>query len=180
MKLAMAFVALLAFSLSAFADTQTWDVTASCNPQSYQQLPACATPANINAVFTTTLESGTFYSETGGFTFTGTAYVVTNITGTFNGLQMAGGVTGTPGESNWMQDGDLPQDVTFTAGGNEYDLFYDGLFTLATVPGPPFSSDWEYLNWSAVDPVGVPEPNIALLAIIGIMGLGIWRRVKAA
>ena len=173
MKVFALFVLVLGGLVPCYADTtqtQTWNIQTSCNPQFYQQVPPCQTPANINAVFTTTLESGTFYSETGDFTYTGTAYVVTNITGTFDGLPMTGGVTGPPGRSNWMEAGDLPQDVTFTAGGNEYDLFYDGLFTLAAVPGPPFSSDWEYLNWNAIGPTApVPEPSTLLLLIVPLL-----------
>ena len=151
------------------SSTQTWDVTASCNPAFYIQTP-CATPANISAVFTTTLESGSFYSDEGHYTFTGQEPVVTDITGTFNGSAMTLLNLGNGGD--WMS-GNMPQDVTFMAGGSQYDLFLEYSFFGPVAQGVDGSFD--YLNWSASDPVGVPEPATILLLTLALAITGLLR-----
>jgi hypothetical protein len=141
-----------------YADTQTWDVTASCNPQFTTFGPACTVPAEINAVFTTTPESGTFFNPVQDVSFTGTEPVVTSFSGTFNGAPITN-------VSGWMQ-GNLPGDIGFTSGGINYSLWWDG--NTFFQPQNQFL-ETEYLNWSAIDPVGIPEPSTLLLLTVSLL-----------
>ena len=169
MKVFAVFVLVLAGLIPCYADT--WDVQASCNPQYYQQTPVCATPAVINAVFTTTLETGYFYDPANDESYYGQASVVTGIAGTFDGAAMQL----VPG-NGWMQT-DLPEDVAFTEGGNEWVLFFDGYFYLQPIPWVAPWTQVEYLNWSAVD---VPEPPLfwLLLTALSFLGLSRWAQLS--
>ena len=70
--------------------TQTWNVTAMCDPNLNPGFPFCSVPAKINAVFTTQIETGTFWDPADGEFFEPPQGepVVTNITGTFDGMPM--------------------------------------------------------------------------------------------
>ena len=80
----------------------------------------CSLPGNINAVFTTQLETGTFIDSEEGenHQVTGTEPVVTNISGTLDGQAMS--LVPFP-ENDWLQDG-IPEQILFVAGGVEYSL----------------------------------------------------------
>ncbi len=136
----LAVLALVAFSITTQADTttQTWNVTASCDPT----LAPCTDPDTINAVFITQMEFGTYHSIKGNFDFTGYEPVVTSMVGTFDGMAMSLAPID-PGD--WLLEGN-PEDVAFTAGGIEHFLVWDGFFFL----------DTQFINWSAVDPVDPP------------------------
>lgn len=155
MKVFAVLVLFLACLVPAQADT--WDVAASC------QVP-CASPANINAVFTTQLETGNFFDISFGLVLTGyTEPVVTNISGTFDGLAMT--LVPIP-ELDWMNRS-TPEDVSFMAGGVEYTLWWDGSYFIGSLPNPDFNE--ETLNWSAIDPIApVPEPPMLWMLLAGL------------
>ena len=93
MKIFSVFVLVLTCGLvPCQADTtpaQTWNVTAKCGTSHDPNFSfPCSDPANINAVFTTQLATGEFFDFTDVEFFEGTNAVVTNITGTFDGLPM--------------------------------------------------------------------------------------------
>ena len=67
MKVFAVFVLVLAGLIPCYADT--WDVQASCY-QMNQYSPPCFDPAIIDAVLTTTLETGTFYNSVQDVRFT--------------------------------------------------------------------------------------------------------------
>src|ERR1700722_9854146 len=121
MKPVAVVLALLAFSLPAFADTQRWDVMASCDLVLSTPLAGCL-PGDINAVFTTQLEFGTFFRFKDASFFTGFEPVITNISGTFDGMSITLG-------SGYFLDS-TPESIAFTAGGNGYSIILDGLFLL--------------------------------------------------
>jgi hypothetical protein len=172
MKLATLLFALTLAATAQADTTQTWNISTSCNPTFFIAPPPCQQAANINAVFTTTLESGTFYEEVSDQLFTGSAFVVTSISGTFDGLPMS--LVVLP-QVDWM-NGELPENIWFSAGGAEYALLYDGLFTLAPASAVN-QNTWEYLNWNATDPAAVPEPSTLLLLTVPLLlALMLWAR----
>lgn len=150
----------------AQADTQTWNVVTGCNPE-FNPVGGCFVPAQMSAVMITTMETGTFYDSEGDFTFTGTVPVVTSITGTFDGLAMTLVPNGT---GDWLNNS-LPEDVSFSAGGNTFDIWQDaGVFLQEN--GPPVT---EQIGWSAVDPVA--ESPLLPMALTGVVFvLVLWRK----
>ena len=116
MKVFALFVLVLSAQLvPTHADTfQTWQVMAECEDISTYY--TCDDPANISAVFTTELEPGTFYDGASPGSVTGTAAVVMNIVGTYDGLPISftPPPTGLSDYSNfgWM-DPIYPNDVCF-------------------------------------------------------------------
>ena len=166
-KIASLALALL-FASMAHADTttQTWDVTASCYQQN-QFSPPCFDPANINAVLTTTMESGTFYNSVQDVTFTGTEPVITGFSGTFDGQPIAS-------VGGWLLNGYPVGGIGIEVGGVDYSLWWDGIFFLE----PQGSLNPEYLNWTAVDPA--PEPPLFWMLLIGLCLIPLSRRVGTA
>ena len=141
--------------------TQTWDVTANCSQ------PACFDPANLSAVLTTTLESGTFYDPVHDTYFTGSEPVITSFSGTFDDAP----ITDLGG---WLLNGNPYGGMWFTAGGIGYALFWDGIAFIQNS-----TLQVEFVNWSAVDPVGVPEPRtILLLTVPLLLGLMKWAQMS--
>jgi hypothetical protein len=149
--------------------TQTWDVTASCIPNSVLGIP-CFAPGDINATFTTQLATGTFVDAGNGCfcQFTGTVEVITAISGTLDGEAMslvpfAGG--------DWLLDGFPEGEVLFDAGGIEYRINFDQGVRLTT------TNDFEFLRWSAVE---VPEPAIfwMLFTPLLLLGLSRWAQMS--
>ena len=172
MKIFSVFVLFLTCLVPARADTQTWNITATCNPDAmFPPQFICNYPSNINAVFTTQLETGTFHEFEFGNTFT-SANVVIGISGTFNGLAMTL-VPNPPGD--WLH-ADLPEEVLFMAGGVQYNLFPD--FDQVWLIQP--SGATEPLIWSAVDVTSpVPEPaTILLLTLPLLLGLSKWAQMS--
>ena len=164
--------------------TQTWNVVAMCDPTLNPIAPFCGLPAKIEAVFTTQLRTGEFFDPEDTDFFEGTNAVVTNITGTFDGLP----ITFSPpaeGETltGWLADNGFPEGVGFAAGGIRFDLsFEDGnifLSCFSTMPcgitpiGTLFPM--ETMDWSAVQ--NVPESSLILdashwIVVIGTIALG--------
>jgi hypothetical protein len=164
-KVLAGFILVLTALVPAYADTtQTWVVTATCDVNTPFGTP-CFTPGNINAVFTTQLETGTFIDSEEGenFPFTGTEPVVTNISGTLDGQSMS--LIPSPG-NDWLQDG-LPQEIMFSAGGQDYSLHFDLGVRLDR------TNDFEFLKWSAVE--SVPEPAIFGMLFTAVLLLGLRR-----
>jgi hypothetical protein len=171
-KVFAVFVLVLAGLVPTHADTtQKWALTSGCNPEFNPD--GCFDTAQIRAVLTTTMENGTFTESNGDVTFTGVAPVVTNIVGTFDGMPMT--LISTPGEAgNWLL-GNLPQDVTFMAGGIEYDIFWDSDIFLVQIPSGP-QLNQEVIGWNAVP---VPEPNTLLLFSVPLfLGLSRWAQMS--
>jgi hypothetical protein len=166
------FVLVLAGLVPTHADT--WNVTASCNAQIPFFPPlGCANPANINAVFTTQPEFGNFFDISFGVELTGvTEPVVTNITGTFDGITMT--LVPVP-QLDWLAGG-TPEDVAFMAGGVEYTLWWDGFYFIGTLPQPDINK--ETLNWNAVE--SVPEPPLfwMLCNALSLLGLSRWAQMS--
>jgi hypothetical protein len=166
-KVFAVFVLFLACLVPCYADTtQTWTVSASCSHTSSSF--TCPDPDTISATFTTQLETGTFELSDEPIFITGTVPVITNISGTFDGLPMA--LISVPG-SDWLLTGcdaitciAEPEDVFFSAGANTYLLFYAGDAMLQTVP---FNGNIDALTWSAVDPV--PEPSLFSMLLVGLI-----------
>lgn len=170
MRVFAIFMLVLVGLVPAYADTtQTWVVTATCDVNTPFGTP-CFTPGNIDAVFTTQLETGTFIDSEEGenHQFTGTEPVVTNISGTLDGQAMS--LVPFP-ENDWLQDG-IPEQILFVAGGVEYSLHYDNGVRLGTI------EDFEFLEWSAV--ASVPEPAIfwMLFTALLLLGLSRWAQVS--
>jgi hypothetical protein len=157
--------AVLLCAMQVQADTQTWNVVASCDPQFTTGFPACGYSATINAVMVTTPETGTFYNAIEDLDFTGTEPVVTSISGTFNGLPM----TLVANPTGWWL-GSTPEGVAFIAGGIEYVTWWDGSVFIQPVGN---SLETEYLDWSAVDPVGISESPMLPMALTGVVGV-LW------
>ena len=155
MKLFAAFMLVLAGLVPTRADTttQTWTVTASC----FSGNPTCIYPAKTDAVFTTQLETGTFFEVTnaGGQFFTATEPVVTNITGTFDGMAMSLVPTAEPFQP-WITPGD-PEHVSLMAGGIEY-IFDTDINLIDVAVANNQAATIEFLNWGIVQNVpGLPH-----------------------
>ena len=167
--------------------TQTWNVVAMCDPTLNPIAPFCGLPAKIEAVFTTQLRTGEFFDPEDTDFFEGTNAVVTNITGTFDGLP----ITFSPpaeGETltGWLADNGFPEGVGFAAGGIRFDLsFEDGnifLSCFSTMPcgitpiGTLFPM--ETMDWSAVQ--NVPESSLfwMLLTGLSLLGLSRWAQMS--
>ncbi len=149
--------------------TQTWNVTATCDPDiDFPFTTVCTVPANIKAVFTTQIETGTFWDPVDGEFFEPPEGepVVTNITGTFDGLPM----TEVPGSGPFVGYlGPAPVDIAFVAGGIEYELSRE-------VPSDIFldsANVHETLAFSAVE--NVPEPRGFWMLLTGLFLLGLSR-----
>jgi hypothetical protein len=170
MKVFAVLMLVLAGLVPVHADS--WEITASCDLTAAVFVP-CTDPAKINAVFTTQLETGMFLwtdGESNVLRF-GTHPVVTNISGTFDGLAM----TLVPVPTwDWLNYSfGNPEAVTFTAGGIEYSL---------SIPGfePQIFPLSEFLTWSAIDPVSAPEPGALALLASGLLTLIALRRPRTA
>lgn len=171
MKVFAVFVLVLTALAPCHADT--WDVAASCESGFQSGVPTpCTDPANINAVFTTQMEFGTFVnpSNTEGETI-GSVPVVTNISGTFDRMAMS--LVLDP-SGDWLL-GSYPEVVLFNAGGSEYMLFWDGDTWLAPLSAPSPVNGLEILNWSAFDLTAMPEPGVFWLLVIAVFPLGLSR-----
>jgi|SRR6267154_2683807 len=167
----IALVALLGLASTAHADTtptQTWNVTTGCNPEFNNG--ACFDPAQMSAVMTTTMETGTFFDTEGDFSFTGTVPVVTSIVGTFDGFAMTLVPNGT---GDWLNFS-YPEDVEFSANGSIYDIWHDGDFFMQK--DTPFNT--EVVGWSAVDPISIPEPGEWILTLLGCDLLLVWAKLR--
>ena len=188
MKIFAVFVLVLTGLVPTHADTtqtQTWNVAASCQLGDSAAGFPCVEPSVINAVFTTQMETGLF-ALTSDPTIRCIdpcpAPVVTDISGTFDGLPMTLiGESGSP--FNWLlvscnptptTCGAIPEGVSFIAGGNQYLLWYDGSVFLTNQS--PFSI--EVMNWSAVE--SVPEPPLfwLLLTALSFLGLSRWAQLS--
>jgi hypothetical protein len=168
---ALTLLMILLYACQAQADTQTWNVTASCQlGDSVQGFP-CAAPSVISAVFTTQLETKLFEDTSNLFPFTGTEPVVVDISGTFDGMSMT--LIPPPGGGGWICAGcgNIPEGIEFTAGGNPYSLWWDG-YTFLTLSGSPTTV--EVMNWRAVDPMSIPEPSELILGLIGVDLVLVW------
>lgn len=173
--------------------TQTWDVVAKCDPTADSFLPPqfefCSVPAKISAVFTTQLRTGEFFDPEDTDFFFGTNAVVTNITGTFDGLAITFSPPGpTETLTGWLADG-FPLGVGFGAGGISYGLTFLGGNTFLECFGPatacgsfaitPLSSvPIEPLDWSAVENVPEPLAFCMLLTALLLLGLSRWAQLS--
>jgi hypothetical protein len=166
--------------------TETWNVAAMCDPNLSPFFPFCSVPAKINAVFTTQMQTGLFFDPEDAFFFEGTEAVVTNITGTLDGLPMTLEVPG--GESpfvGWLDDNGRPAGVAFVAGGLKFDLsllsapLQDVFLSCAATtpcgiaPTPGTFRPMETLDWSAVR--NVPESSVFSMLLTGLLLLGLSR-----
>lgn len=186
MKILAVLALFLAYLCPAHADT--WVINASTAPcdisNPFFNPAQCSATANINAIFTTQQETGIFFFSVGAVqSILSTEPVVIGISGTFNGMPMS--FVQPPSNPNgiegWLFDGIPqtgeadPQSIYFSAGGNQYELDWDGqLPTIFGAPIPP-----TYLTWSAVDPSEVPEPmTLWLLTVPLLLALSRWAQMS--
>ena len=189
MKIFSVFVLILTCGLvPCRADTtETWNVAAMCDPNLSPSFPLCSVPAKINAVFTTQMQTGVFFDPVDAEFFEGTNAVVTNITGTLDGLPMT--LVPDSGNPGWLDDNGDPNVVDFVAGGVEFNLsrllspdvgvkvflscpFINTPCGITPTPGTFFPM--ETLDWSAVR--NVPESSVFSMLLTGLLllGLSFW------
>jgi hypothetical protein len=165
-------LSILMFSCDAQADTQTWDVTVTCDAGA--PFYVCSEPFNLDAVVTTQPETGTFFDGTFQGTVTGTVPVVIGATGTFNGAPFS--FTAPPYDfsgGQWLNP--YPENVSL--GVAFFFQVFDDTFTQAGPEGI------EQVFWSAQlvsdpPPASVPEPITGLLAGVGFALLVIRRKMS--
>jgi hypothetical protein len=149
--------------------TQTWNVVAMCDGDiDFPFTTVCTVPANINAVFTTRIETGTFWDPVDEEFFVPPEGepVVTNIAGTFDGLPMTLVPHSEPFQGYL---GPSPANIDFVAGGIEYELSRE-------VPNDIFldsTNVHETLAFSAVE--NVPEPRAFWLLLTALLMLALSR-----
>lgn len=179
-KLAVAFAVLLFATLARADGTPIIvDVTAtSCGSCFGSPNPP---PINLQAQFTVESVTGDFFISGSDYLFTGTEYEVLSITGTLNG----GAITlaaAPQGIGSWLYGSDgsfFLGSVYFTANGSFSWLENDNAFNLLEIMdanGDGFGTN-NAINWTAVDPPSVGEPESLSLLIVGIglaalIGLG--------
>jgi hypothetical protein len=175
MKYALAVLALFIFSGHAKADSTTViDVSATTCYQCFGD----DLDVNLNAQLTLNAVTGSFFNSGGGFTFDGTEYEVTSMTGTLNGGTMTLGQAPF-GIGSWLyldpsNEFELGS-VYFTANGSSSWLENDYANALLESQDANGGTSTP-ITW---DPqiVSAPEPNTLLMAIVGIGIVALlWRK----